>query len=132
MKTLLLAEIASVAGEIAAVQLAAYAGGTRVYIPVRTADNHWLVQCVGRKAADQICAAFAVDGRGQRVDIPLGSVGAYPQLRRAIAKRIHDLDKAKDSSRKIAASVGVTQRTVHRHRRAHRVDNKDSKQGKLL
>ena len=70
-------------------------------------------------------------GPGCRLDIPLYSGGAYPRLRRAIAKRIHDRHLAKDSSREIALAVGVSQRTVHRHRRAHRGENDDG-QGTLL
>ena len=128
-----LAEIAEVAGEPAAVSLAACYGGIRVYIPkVITTDDHWLVECVGRRAADAICAHFkAGKGPGCRLDIPLYSGGAYPRLRRAIAKRIHDRHLAKDSSREIALAVGVSQRTVHRHRRAHRGENDDG-QGTLL
>lgn len=116
-----LAEIATVAGEAAAVAIAARAGGTRVYIPAKAGDDHWLVEAVGRAAADKVCKLFVVDGaRGQRVDVPLAKGGAYRSLRRAIAKRVHDLDKAGKSSREIARAVGLTQRGVHRHRAAHR------------
>lgn len=120
-------EIAEVAGLPAAIAIAARTGGTRVYIPARAEDDHWLVDCVGRRAADKICTRFA----GERIDMPLYHGGAYPQLRRAIAKRIHDLDQAQLSSRQVAQQVGVTQRTVHRHRRAHRGDSSDG-QGSLL
>lgn len=115
-----LKEIAQVAGEPAAVLIAARVGGARVYIPAKVSDGHWLVECVGREKAERLCRHFAVDGRGQRIDVPLGGGGAYPQLRRAIAKRVHDLDRGNVSARKIAGEVGVTTRTVHRHRRAHR------------
>lgn len=127
-----LAEIAEAAGEPAAIALAARIGGTRVYIPARVTEGHWLVDAVGRRAAEKICTYFAVDGSGQRIDIPLAGGGAYPQLRRAIAKRIHDLDRNEKSSREISQSVGVTQRTVHRHRRAHRGGGNDGDQGTLL
>lgn len=127
-----LAEIAEVAGEAAAITLAARYGGIRVYFPRRAGPGHWLVDCVGQRAADAICAHFAVDeGPGIRVDIPLYNSGAYPRLRRAIAKRIHDLDQDNKSSREIATQVGVAQRTVHRHRRAHRGDS-DNGQGSLF
>lgn len=121
-------EIAEVAGLPAAIAIAARTGGTRVYIPARAEDDHWLVDCVGRRAADKICARFS----GERIDMPLYHGGAYPQLRRAIAKRVHDLDRSHRSSREIAIQVGVTQRTVHRHRRAHRGDGDDDGQGSLL
>lgn len=128
----ILAEIAEVAGEPAALALAARVGGMRVYIPARAAEGHWLVDCVGRRAAEKICAHFAVDGSGQRIDVPLAGGGAYPQLKRAIARRLHELDRQGKSSREITQAVGVTQRTVHRHRAAHRADNKNQRQGKLF
>lgn len=128
----ILAEIAETAGEPAAVSFAARVGGTRVYIPARVADDHWLVDCVGRAKADLICKHFAVDARrGQRIDVPIAAGGVYPQLRRAVARRLHELDQKKVSSRNIAGTVGVTQRTVHRHRRAHRGGPK-GKQGSLF
>ena len=90
------------------------------------------MECVGRNAADRICAHFAVDGaRGQRLDIPIAIGGAYGQLRRAIAQRVHELDQENKSSREIARLVGVTQRSVHRNRAAHR-GRKGGKQGRLL
>jgi len=116
-----LAEIAAVAGEAAAMSISARVGGTRVYIPAHAPDGHWLVEAVGRDAADKVCKLFEVDSaRGQRVDIPHGAGGAYRSLRRAIAKRVYDLDRAGKPSREIARTVGLTQRAIHRHRAAHR------------
>jgi hypothetical protein len=129
-----LGEIAAVAGDAAALNLAARVGGTRVYIPARVDDSHWLTECVGRRAADQICKHFAIDGRrGQRLDVPLAA-GTYSQVKRMIAKRVHELDRKHMSSRAIARAVGVTQRTVHKHRAAHRGGghDDDDKQGRLL
>ena len=111
-----LGEIASVAGEAAAVTIAAHVGGTRVYIPAQAGDDHWLVHAIGRAAADKVCALLA----GGRYDVPLASGGAYRSMRRAIAKRVHEMDKAGKSSREIARAAGLTQRGVHRHRAAHR------------
>jgi hypothetical protein len=128
-----LKEIADIAGAPAAIALAVQVGGTRIYIPSKVGDRHWLVQCVGRRAADAICAHFAVDGkRGTRVDIPLGGGGAYPQLKRAIARRVHQLDQENKSARDIARETGLSQRGVHRHRAAHRGGRKDDKQGSLF
>jgi hypothetical protein len=126
-----LAEIAEAAGEAAAVMIAARQGGCYVYIPAKVDDGHWLVDCVGRRAADRICAHFAVDGIGARIYIPLYGGGAYPTLRRSIAKRVHDLHNDGASSAEISRRIGVTQRTVHRHRRAHRGGGEDD-QGSLL
>jgi len=128
----ILGEIAELVGEPTAVLLAARVGGQRVYIPAKVSDGHWLVDCVGREKADRICRHFAVDGRGQRLDVPLAAAGAYPQLRRAIAKRVHDLDRDGASARTIAAEVRITTRAVHRHRAAHRGGAKGGKQGSLF
>lgn len=125
-----LQEIAEVAGLPAALAVAARVGGGREYIPAKCADDHWLVECAGRAAADKICAHFAAAGSGLRIDIPLYHGGAYHQLKRVVAKRIHDLHSRGKSSRVIAQEVGVTQRTVHRHRRSHRGD--DDSQGSLF
>ena len=127
----ILREIAELAGEPAAVLIAARVGGQRVYIPAKVSDDHWLVDCVGRAKADLICRHFTVDGRGQRIDVPIAASGAYPQLRRAIAKRIHDLDNRQASARDITREVRVTTRTVHRHRAAHRGQGKGG-QGSLF
>jgi hypothetical protein len=126
-----LAEIAVVAGEPAAALMAARVGGQRVYIPAKARDDHWLVECVGREKADLICRHFTVDGRGQRIDIPLAGGGAYGPLRRAIARRVHDLDMRGESARDIAAETGITTRSVHRHRAAHR-GGKDKRQESLF
>lgn len=128
----ILAEIAEIAGEPAAVLIAARVGGQRVYIPAKVSDDHWLVDCVGREKADRICRHFKVDGRGQRVDVPLAAAGAYPQLRRAIAKRVHDLDRAGASARQISGEVRITTRAVHRHRAAHRGEGKKGGQRSLF
>lgn len=53
-----LGEIADVAGIPAALAIADQVGGTRINIPARAKDDHWLVQTVGREAADQICDYF--------------------------------------------------------------------------
>jgi hypothetical protein len=126
-----LKEIAEVAGEAAAIALAAQVGGNRVYFPARLKPKHWLVECVGLRAAEKIVAHFRDRGTGQYIDIPIADAGAYPQLRRAIAKRVHELDKSGKSAREITSIVRVTSRTVHRHRRAHR-GQKNPKQGALF
>jgi hypothetical protein len=122
-----LAEIASVAGEAAALAISARVGGTRVYIPAHAGDDHWLVDTVGREAADKITALL----HGDRYEIPTLGVGAYRGFRMAIARRVHDLDKAGKSAPQIAREAGLTQRAVHRHRAAHRGGDKGG-QGSLF
>ena len=127
-----LQEIAEVAGEAAALAIASRAGGTRIYLPARAADEHWLVQAVGRAHADALCDHFAVDGRGARLDVPLHVGGTFRQLQRAIAEVVHKMDDGSEaSSREIARKVGITQRTVHRHRARHR-GGRQPGQGRLL
>jgi hypothetical protein len=129
----ILQEIADLVGPADAVQIAHRYGGTRVYFPAKAKDSesHWLIMCVGKASADKLCDHFAVDGRGQRIEIPLYVGGTYRQLTRAIAERVHKLDQEGASSTEIVRQVGVTQRSVHRHRARHR-GKKDSKQGRLF
>jgi hypothetical protein len=124
-----LKEIADAAGEPAAVLIAAAHGGSRVYIPAKVTDGHWLVECIGRDKADRVCAHF---GGGKQIDIPMAGYGTYPQLYRKVAQLIHSLDKAGASARQIRKQVGVTERTVHRHRSRHRGGPKNSRQGSLF
>jgi Homeodomain-like domain len=127
----ILQEIADIIGTAGALQIASRYGGTRVYFPASSfIGKHWLVECVGQEAADKLCDHFAVDGRGQRIDIPLFG-GTYRQLTRSIAERVHKLHVDDASSTEIARRLGITQRTVHRHRARYR-GKKDDKQHKLL
>jgi len=124
-----LAEIAAVAGEAAAFAISARVGGTRVYIPAKADEDHWLTEAVGPQAAAKICATLG----GDRHVIPLAAGGAYPSMRREIARHVHKLDQAGKSSAEIARAVGLTQRAVHRHRAAHRGGaKKNDRQGSLF
>jgi hypothetical protein len=126
-----LQEIAELIGEAKALEIASRAGGTRIYFPATAGDKHWLVECIGRDAADKLCGHFAVGGRrGQRIEIPLYVSGTYRQLVRAIAQRVHKLHDGGASATEIARKAGVTQRSVHRHRARHRGGK--GKQGRLF
>ncbi|UFZ05488.1 hypothetical protein LQG66_03990 [Bradyrhizobium ontarionense] len=133
-----LQEIADVAGEAAALSIAARHGGRRVYFPssdrlhVDGHENYWLIACVGLEAATKICKHFEVDGRGQRIEIPLHVGGTYRQFVRQIAQRVHELEDEGKSSTEIAQALGLTQRTVHRHRSRHRGSARGNKQGNLF
>ncbi|WP_315742792.1 MULTISPECIES: helix-turn-helix domain-containing protein [unclassified Bradyrhizobium] len=121
-----LQEIADVAGETAALKIAAQHGGRRVYFPSVDrlvgvdGEHYWLIDCVGYELARKICEHFQVDGRGQRIEIPLYVGGTYRQFMRSINKRVHEMEADGASSAEIAKALGVTQRTVHRHRSRHR------------
>lgn len=107
----LLAEIAEVAGLAAALKLAAARGGNRAYIPVRCPDDHWLTRAVGREAADKICAHFGVPS-GIWLEIPRGPTGRQAEHYRQLAEMI----ATGASSTEITRALGISRRTVHRHR----------------
>ncbi|UGA45990.1 AsnC family protein [Bradyrhizobium quebecense] len=130
----ILQEIADVIGEAGALSIAARHGGTRVYIPSAARldwKEYWLVECVGHDLAKKLCEHFQVDGRGQRIDIPLHIGGTYRQFVRSIHERVERLEHQGASSTEIARRIGLSQRTVHRRRAKLRVKN-DGKQGRLF
>lgn len=129
-----LQEIADVIGEAGALSIAARHGGTRVYIPSAVRldwKEYWLIDCVGFDLAKKVCQHFEVDGRGQRIDIPLYVGGTYRQFVRSIHERVAKLENEGASSTEIARQTGVSQRTVHR-RRARLRRKVDGKQGRLF
>lgn len=112
-----LREIAEVAGLEAATKLAWGYGGTIVKIPRKVGPKHWLVDCVGRKAADAICNHFRVidaDGRAIgnfKLQVPLGDTGVLAQVRRRLAE---ELQSGKLSVPAAARKCGVHERTAWR------------------
>ena len=125
-------ELVAVAGETAALRLVAAHGGTIRHIPAHVrSDDHWLVQCVGRDAADALCAHYrqmmASEGwSGQKILVPLGPAGTGAEARRRLAKAIED----GASSAKAARTAGLHERTARRMRRRLRSD--DPSQGRLF
>lgn len=123
----LLAEIADVAGLDAALAIAEARGGTEVYIPPSAPDDHWLTETAGAAAAEAICAHFAGNGRGCRIEIPLGPKGAAARLRRQVDRMIAD----GKSEREIALATGYSGRGV-RMRKARQRQHHESGQGSLF
>lgn len=109
-----LAEIAEVAGEAAALQLAHAKGGQeRVYIPKPDylAAGHWLVDLVGMEAAVAIAARLG----GGHVEITMGTTVTRARKWAAMWSAL-----ASGKSGAVAARVaGLHQRTVRRHRNGH-------------
>lgn len=106
-----LAQVAQAAGVKAAWQLAKERGGGRAYIPTPEAlhDRHWLVQACGLEAAQAIAGAL---GSGE-VEVPLGPfTGNRAQVWAAIERGLN----AGLSVEQAARQVGVTARTVRRHK----------------
>ncbi len=117
-------EIAEVAGLVAAVAIAEARGGTRVHFPARAPDGHWLVELVGREAADKLCEHFrARPAGGSEVLIPVGPKNFYARARR----RALELRGAKPVAQ-IALDLGVTQRVVFKWF----ADVPDTRQGVLF
>jgi hypothetical protein len=119
-----LAEIAEVAGLDAALKLAEKRGGTEVYIPLSAADDHWLVELVGRDAADAICAYFQ---HGVKVTLPAGPRGSLAKIRATAERMIAE----RRPTSEIALACGYTLRGVWK-RKARLRERDDRRQGKLL
>ena len=138
-----LAEIAEVAGLDAALKLALRRGGTEIYVPGRAGDDHWLVETVGRDAADAICRYFAIrpptdrgDGaryyrnasRGVLVEVPLGPRGSLAKIRGEVDRMI----ATGASASEIALACGFTERGVRKRRARARALGGDDRQGRLF
>lgn len=107
-----LAEIADVAGEDAALHIAAARGGTQVYIPPVPANDHWLCRLIGREEARAVCDRLTCGVGPRRVDLPLGPKGAAALLRAKV-----DAMLAEDrSERDIALATGYTIRGIRLRR----------------
>jgi hypothetical protein len=104
------------AGERAALALARARGGRRAFIPVRARDDHWIVQALGRPAAEAVMRHFRGGSAGAELDIPLGPVGTYKQQRAERARAMDQALKAGLSANEAAAQVGVTRRSVYKAR----------------
>lgn len=128
----LLAEIAEVAGLPAALKLAREKGGVECYIPARVSDDHWLVRCVGREAADKISAHFsaAIDDdrrksrHGVKILLPLGQTGSRADARRRAIEALDQGASLADAARR----SGLHQRTVQNLR----AKMQDNRQGSLF
>ena len=106
----ILAEIAAVAGEDAALAIAAARGGTQVYIPPDPARDHWLSLLVGHRMAVAIAERLTCGiDVGRRVELPLGPTGSAAQAR---AKVDHLIRDGHLSERDIARATGYTTRGV--------------------
>ncbi len=128
----LLGDLARVAGLAPALAIAERVGGTQVSIPARAPDHHWLVETVGRDAADRICDYFRIltpEGResgASHVIIPRGPTGCLAKARRRLAR---ELD-AGTSAREAARRAGVSERAAFRMRARQRTA--DDSQGDLF
>ncbi|QGM46717.1 helix-turn-helix domain-containing protein [Methylocystis heyeri] len=120
-----LQEIADAAGLVAALKLAEARGGTGVYFPPRARDGHWLVECVGREAADKICAHFS-DDIGVRLLIPLGPHRFYQRACRTAVKLLEEGVNQVEVARRLGVHLRTVQRVAARRR------DLDDPQGRLF
>ena len=124
-----LAEIAAVAGEDAALAIAAARGGTQVYIPPDPGRDHWLARLVGHKAATAIADRLTCGVGGIRVELPLGPKGHAARVRAKVDRMLNQDPPA--SERDIALATGYTIRGI-RYRRAMIGRQRDDRQLELL
>ncbi len=120
-----LAAIARVAGEAAALKIAEAHGGTRVTLPVGPGSN-WLTTLVGREAAAAIVEEL---GAARRVDIPIGPEAGYLGSRRGFIQKLRERTDAGDTAPQIARALGTTERGVRRWWARWRIE--DNRQGQL-
>jgi hypothetical protein len=109
----ILADIADIAGEDAALAVAAARGGTQIYIPPSPDRDHWLSRLVGQQAAREIADRLTCGVGGMRVDLPMGPKGAAARLRSKVDRMIRE----NRSERDIALATGYSSRSVRRRRR---------------
>lgn len=115
----LLAEIAGVVGLDAALRLAEKKGGGRITVPARAPDGHWLVELLGREAADKLCDHYREVGpegvgRGRNLDLPVGPAGTLVAAQRDARRRVLAAIEGGMSAEEAARQAGVTRRTAYR------------------
>ncbi|MEP2758779.1 MAG: hypothetical protein ABJP66_06895 [Hyphomicrobiales bacterium] len=121
----LLGEIAEVTDIGVAMAIAERVGGTRVSIPARAGDDHWLVERVGRDAANTICdylRTLSPQGRetgARHVIIPSGPAGCLAKARTRLAKELASGTSAREAARR----AGLSERAAFRMRAKLREDD---------
>ncbi len=105
----ILAEIAQVAGEDAALRLARNRGGTQIYLPPIPAADHWICALIGRDAALAVCDRLTGGVGPRRVLVPLGPTGTQARARASVDNLLRDGNL---SVRDIALATGYTDRGV--------------------
>jgi len=124
----LLGEIADIAGNDVALEIARNYGGTRVSIPPQAEADHWLVLLVGHEVADRICRGLAIidaDGRPgaiRREVLPIGPNSVLKLARRRAAEALEN----GASGREAARQAGLHERTIWR------MKTRDKDQGELF
>lgn len=108
----ILAEIAEVAGEDAALAIAGARGGTQIYLPPVPAPDHWLSILIGHDAAKAVCDRLTCGVGGLRVDLPLGPTGRAAKARAIVDRMLRE----GRSERDIALATGYAIRGIRKRR----------------
>lgn len=126
----LLADIAAVAGNDAALAVARARGGTLAFIPAaqNLTDAHWLAVAVGIDKARLIADALVSAALGDRFLVPLGPEGGLRAYLRARARAVTEALESGATIDEAARIAGVDRSTVIRAKRRVR----DDRQGQLL
>ncbi len=112
----ILADIADVAGEDAALAIARARGGTQIYIPPVPANDHWLCALIGQHEAAEVCKKLT-DGVGpRRADVPMAHFSAYRAESRDRYTIMDEMIIAQKSEREISLATGYTSRAIRRRR----------------
>lgn len=114
-------ELIEIAGADAAWALVREKGGQQIYLPGKVKQDHWLAKLVGLDAAEKICTFYRAGASGGHLLIPMASAA---QRQAAFGRAI----ESGGSNNRVAAELGVHERTVRRHRARIR----DDKQGNLF
>lgn len=112
----LLGDIADIVGPETALEIARAVGGTRISIPPRAKDGHWLTELVGFETADRICRGLATidgDDRLRGVSDEILPLGGGRLLARAKRQAQAALD-AGASVTQAARASGLHDRTIWR------------------
>lgn len=126
----LLGDIARIAGVQAAYAVAQARGGTRISIPPRAVEGHWLTDLLGMETADCVCRGLATldnEGRlrGIRDEIiPRGPASLLSNARRVARQALADGKPAREAAR----LAGLHERTVWRIK----AEKEDDSQGSLF
>lgn len=106
-----LAQIAEIAGEDAAIAIARARGGTQIYLPPAPKADHWLSELIGHEAAlavaDQLTGGFPM-----RLDVPCGPTNAAAQVRAVVDRMLSE----GRSETEIARETGYSARGIRRRR----------------
>lgn len=121
-----MAALAEIVGKGPACALVAARGGTRVYVPERPGEGHWLPALIGAAAAEALAAYVATGHGGGHIELPCGPAGRERTHR---ARRRAAIEGGR-SETEIARELQINGRSVRRMRA--RMRSTDPRQGKLF